>query len=194
VIAATDTRALWYLTRGTGVVSLLLLTLSVVLGITQVSRVSSRSFPRFVTAALHKQVSLLVMAFLGLHILTAIADSFVTIRWVDVVVPFTGTYRPMWLGLGAVAFDLLIALIVTSLLRQRIGYRAWRAVHWAAYASFPIALLHGFGIGTDTRTSWLFAVSMACVAAVAAAAAWRVGFRSPLGSVGAVRPSRTRQA
>ena len=175
IASIANTKALWYLTRGTGVVSLLLLTLSVVLGITEVTRWTSARFPRFVTAALHKNVSLMVMAFLGVHIVTAIADGFAPIGWLDAVVPFRSPYRPLWLGLGAVAFDLLVALIVTSLLRQRIGYRAWRAVHWAAYASFPVALLHGLGTGSDTRSGWMLLLSLACLACVAAAAWWRIG-------------------
>jgi hypothetical protein len=174
MIAATNTQALWYLTRGTGVVSLLLLTASVALGIAQVTRWSSARFPRFVTAALHKQISLLVVVFLGVHIVTAIADGFAPIHWIDVVVPFSSAYRPVWLGLGAVAFDLLVALIVTSLLRQRIGYRTWRVVHWAAYASFPIALVHGLGTGSDTHSRWMLGVSIGCLAVVAAAVWWRL--------------------
>ncbi len=174
IAAATNTKALWYMTRGTGVVTLLLLTLSVVLGVTEVTRWASARFPRFVTAALHKNVSLLVMAFLGVHIVTAVADGFAPIRWLDVVIPFVSVYRPVWLGLGAVAFDLLVALIVTSLLRQRIGYRAWRAVHWASYACFPVALLHGLGTGTDTRVGWMLLLSLACLAAVVGALGWRI--------------------
>lgn len=179
IAAVSDhTRAFWYLARGTGVVSLLLLTASLVLGITEVSRWSTTRFPRFVTATLHKQISLLAVVFLGVHILSVVIDGYAPIRLVDAVIPFQAGYRPLWLGLGAVAFDLIIALIVTSLLRRHIGYRAWRAVHWAAYASFPVALLHGFGTGSDTRSPWMFWVNMACLAAFAGAIAWRVGFSS----------------
>ena len=117
MLAATNSHALWYLTRATGLVSLLLLTGSVVLGIIGVKRWSSRHWPRFVTGGLHKNVSLLAVAFLAVHVVTAVTDSFVTITWLNVFVPFTGTYRPVWLGLGAVAGDLLIALIITSLAR-----------------------------------------------------------------------------
>ena len=88
----------------------------------------------FLIAALHKNISLLVVVFLAVHIVTAVADNFVPIGWLDVVVPFHSPYRPVWLGLGAIAFDLLAALVVTSLLRNRLGYRAWRAIHWTSYA------------------------------------------------------------
>ena len=174
--AAVGSKAEWYLTRGTGMVSLVLLTATVAFGIAEVVRLASPRWPRFVVAALHRNVSLLATAFLAVHILTAVLDKFAPIPLVDVFVPFVGAYRPFWLGLGAVAFDLLIALIVSSLLRERLGYRAWRVVHWAAYACWPVALLHGLGTGSDTRTRWAVVVNVACVAAVLAAVLVRVGW------------------
>jgi hypothetical protein len=114
------------------------------------------------------------VCFLAVHILTAVTDSFVTITWVNAFVPFTGTYRPIWLGLGAVASDLLIALIITSLLRRQIGYRVWRAVHWAAYGCWPIALVHGLGTGTDASHGWALWTMLGCLAAVSGATWWRL--------------------
>jgi Ferric reductase like transmembrane component len=173
--ASTNTKAFWYLTRGTGVVSLVLLTLSVALGIAEVVRYASPGWPRFVLAALHKNASLLVTVFLGVHIVTAVADTFAPIRLLDAVIPFAGRYRPVWLGLGALAFDLLVALVVTSLLRERLGHRAWRLVHWTAYLCWPIAFLHGLGTGTDTRARWGLLLNLACLMAVLLAIWWRVG-------------------
>jgi len=174
VLAAANAQALWYLTRATGLVSLLLLTGTVVLGIMGAKRWSSRRWPRFLTGGLHKNLSLLAVAFLAVHIVTAVTDSFVTITWVNVFIPFTGTYRPVWLGLGAVASDLLIALIVTSIARRHIGYRAWRAVHWAAYACWPVALVHGLGTGSDAHQAWALAVFLGCLALVCGATWWRL--------------------
>jgi hypothetical protein len=174
MIAAANAQALWFLTRGTGLVALVLLTAALVLGITEVTRWSSPRWPRFAIAALHKNISLLVIVFLGIHIVTAISDSFAPIGWLDVVVPFHSPYRPLWLGLGALAVDLLVALTITSLLRGRIGHRAWRAVHWSAYACWPLAFLHGLGTGTDSRVRWSLFVSLACLAVVVAAVAWRL--------------------
>jgi len=173
IAAASNPKILWYMTRGTGVVSLLLLTLTLALGITEVSRWASHHLPRFVTAALHKNVALLSVVFLGVHIAAPVIDGYAPIRWIDAVVPFGSAYKPVWLGLGAVALDLLIALIVTSLLRRYIGYRVWRAVHWAAYACFPIAVLHGITIGTDRHTGWMLLLTLGCLAAVTGAAWWR---------------------
>jgi len=168
-IAAANTKALWYLTRGSGIVSLLLLTVSTVLGITTALRWASRRWPRFIIEGLHKNASLLAVVFLAIHIVTAIADGYVPIRWIDAVLPFGSQYRPFWLGLGALAFDLMLAVIITSLLRVRIGHRVWRAVHWMAYALWPIAVIHGLGTGSDSTQPWMLVIDVACIAAVAAA-------------------------
>lgn len=177
----------WYLTRSTGAVALLLLTVAVVLGVVEVRRFSSPTWPRFVVDALHRNVALLAMVFLVLHILTSVLDSFASISLIDAFVPFVGSYRPFWLGLGAVAFDMLIAVILTSLLRQRIGYASWRAVHWLTYASWPIALVHGFGTGSDMNSSWLEILSVVCLIAVLGAVIVRVadGWPEHLGRRGA---------
>jgi len=174
IAATTQSQALWYLTRSTGLVALVLLTASVVLGVTQVTRWTSPRVPRFVTATLHKNISLLVVVFVGIHVVTAVADSYAPIGLLDAVIPFRSPYRPLWLGLGAVAFDLLLALIVTSLLRVRIGHAPWRAVHWIAYACWPVAFLHGLGTGSDTRVSWSLYVSLAMLALVVGAVVWRL--------------------
>jgi hypothetical protein len=151
-----------------------LLSAAVVLGVVEVRRWSTPRWPRFVVDALHRNVALLAMVFLCLHILTSVLDSFAPISLIDTVVPFAGSYRPFWLGLGAVAFDLLIAVTITSLLRQRMGYASWRAIHWLTYASWPIALLHGFGTGSDVNDAWLLALSVICLLAVLAAVILRV--------------------
>src|SRR5205823_10929361 len=111
--------------------------------------------------------------FIAVHVVTTVADGFAPIGLLDAVVPFRSPYRPLWLGFGAVAFDLLLALIATSLLRARLGVRAWRAVHWLAYACWPLALVHSLGTGSDARAGWLEAIAAAAIAAVVAAVLWR---------------------
>jgi len=161
--------AYWYLTRGTGVVALILLTLSVALGVANSRRLRTERVPRFVVDAVHRNVSLLAVAFTAIHVITSLLDGFAPITVVDVFVPFTSAYRPIWLGFGAIAFDLLLALVLTSVLRRRFGYRAWRFTHWTAYACWPVALLHSFGTGSDVKFGWLLAVAAICVALVIAA-------------------------
>lgn len=164
----------WYLARGTGAVALLLLTASVVLGVANVRRLQTALLPRFVLDGLHRTVSLLVVVLVALHVLCSVLDSFVSLSLAGALIPFTAGYRPLWLGLGAVAFELLLAIALTSLLRQRIGHRVWRRVHWLAYASWPVALVHGFGAGSDGRTAWMLVLSGACGLAVIAAVLARV--------------------
>jgi hypothetical protein len=169
-----SSQALWFATRGFGVVALLLLTAVVVLGAAGATRWRSRRWPRFVVAGLHRNLTLLALVFIVLHVVTTVVDGYAPISLLNAVLPFTSPYRPIWLGLGAVAFDLLLALTATSLLRARIGYRRWRALHWLAYASWPVALVHGLGTGTDARLAWLQVVTLACVACVVGAVLWRV--------------------
>jgi predicted ferric reductase len=173
-LAASGSSLYWYLTRSTGAVALLLLTFAIALGVADVRRWSTPRWPRFVVDSLHRNVSLLAFCFLVLHILTSVLDSFAPISLVDSVIPFAGSYRPFWLGLGAVSFDLILAVIATSLLRQRMGYGSWRAIHWLTYASWPIALLHGLGTGSDVKFTWLLGLSVLCMAIVIAAVLARI--------------------
>ena len=173
-VIGVPSQAYWFLTRGTGVVSLLLLTASVVLGIVNSQRWSPAGSPRFVLQRVHRNVSLAVIVFIAIHVVTAVADSFAPIRWLDALIPFGSTYRPVWLGLGALAFDALLAVAITSLVRARLGYRIWRAVHWSAYACWGVALAHGIGTGSDTKQTWMLALVGASVLAVLVATGWRI--------------------
>jgi predicted ferric reductase len=164
---------LWYTTRGAGAVVLLLFSATVVLGLLTSSRFQTRGWPRFATAALHRDISLLALLFLVLHIVTAVVDPFTHLGLTAALVPFGSHYRTFWLGLGAIAFELMVAIVATSLLRHVIGVRVWRAVHWLAYLSWPMAVLHGIGTGTDASTPWMIGVTVVSVDAVLAALAWR---------------------
>jgi methionine sulfoxide reductase heme-binding subunit len=175
IIAAAGPSAYWYLARGTGAVSLVLLTFSVVLGILGSLRFSLvPRWPRFAIDTVHRDISLLVLVLLAVHIISSVLDSFAPIRLTDAIIPFTSAYRPLWMGLGALAFDLLLALAVTSLLRRRLGYGTWRAIHWLAYLSWPVAVLHGLGTGSDTKLWWMLLLTAACVAAVLVALLVRI--------------------
>ncbi len=173
---------LWYTTRGAGAVSLLLLTGVVVLGILTSLRFSTSGWPGFLTAALHRNLGLLSTVFLGLHIVTAVVDPYTHLGWVAALVPFSSYYRSFWLGLGVIAAEMVAALLVTSLVRGRLGHRSWRAIHWLAYASWPIALAHALGTGTDATSAWFFAIGVACAATVVLATCVRLwlGPRDPL--------------
>jgi methionine sulfoxide reductase heme-binding subunit len=166
--------ALWYASRATGIVCLVLMTTVVLLGIGVSRQRPLPGLPRFGTVHLHRYLSLLAVGFLAVHVLTAIADSYVSIRVAAVVLPFVSAYKPLWLGLGAVAVDLMAAVIVTSLVRARIGRKTWRVVHWLAYAAWPVAVVHGIGTGPDLRGGASLWLAIGCVLAVSAATGWRV--------------------
>jgi len=171
--------AFWYLGRGTGVTALVLFTIAVALGIGVRSGRPLAGLPRFGVHQLHRTASLLATSLLAVHVGTLLLDPYAQLRLVDVVLPFAGAYRPLWLGLGTLALDLLVAVVVTSLLRDRIGRRAWRTVHWATYAAWPIALLHTLGTGTDASTTWFRWIALVCTVTVAAAVLWRLTVTDP---------------
>lgn len=170
----SSTTTLWYVTRGSGVVALVLLTGAVLGGVLSSLRVRTALWPRFAVGTLHRNLSLLAVVFLVLHVVTTIADGYAPIGLKDAFIPFVSPYRPVWLGLGAVACDLLLALVVTSYLRRLIGARMWRGVHWLAYACWPVAVVHSLGTGSDARTGWLVVAGGVCLALVALAAAGRL--------------------
>jgi hypothetical protein len=173
-VAAVSPSPYWFITRGTGAIALVLLTLAVALGVADVRRTRLPRIPRFVFDSVHRSASLLAVAFVAVHVVTTLLDGFAPIGIIDVFVPLHSAYRPIWLGLGAVAFDLLLAVTITSLLRQRLGYRAWRMTHWLAYASWPVAVVHSFGTGTDAKTHWLLVLTAGCLVVVLLAVVARV--------------------
>lgn len=173
-------QALWFVSRATGLVTLLLLTATVVLGCAHAGRIGGGRWPRFAVHAVHRNLSLLAAVFVTVHVSCAVIDGFVPLAWVDVVVPFVSSYDPVWVGLGAIAFDLFVAAVVTSLLRARLPHRVWRGVHLATYALWPVAMVHAWGIaGADGRLPWVIVIEAACGAAVCASVARRVLVRHP---------------
>ena len=164
----------WYLMRGSGVVSLVLLTAVIVLGVATVRRWHPARRPRFVTASFHRAISLLSVVFLGVHVVTAIADPYAGVAVAAIVVPFVAAKSAFWVGLGALSLDAVGALIISSLLRPRIPLRLWRAIHWFAYLAWPLALAHSVGMGSDASSLWLEVVAGVCVVAVGASVVWRL--------------------
>jgi sulfoxide reductase heme-binding subunit YedZ len=160
--------------RASGVVALVLLTAALVLGIATFRRWRPARVPRFVTASLHRAISLIAVVFLTVHIVTAVVDPYAVVGLVAVVVPFTAGRAALWVSVGAVSLDVTIALVVSSVLRARIGLRLWRGIHCLAYLAWPLALAHSFGMGSDASTPWLVAVGAACVGSVAGSLFWRV--------------------
>lgn len=165
---------LWYLNRGTGIVLVVVFTLTVVLGVLATGRSVSRWWPRFVTQGLHRGLAAVSVLLLLAHAVVAVVDEFVDIRWWQAVVPFGATYEPLWLGLGTLALDLTVVVVATSLARSRLPHRLWFVLHLTTYAAWVAGVVHGLGIGTDSDLEWSVAITAACVAAVVVAALGRV--------------------
>jgi methionine sulfoxide reductase heme-binding subunit len=178
-----------------GVISMVLLTVVVALGILVDRRARLPGLPRFVGLSLHRYTALLTLSFLVLHIVTAVAGPYTHIGLAGAIVPFASGYSRGWLAAGVVASDLIVALIATSLLRRRLSYRVWRSVHWLAYACWPVALAHSIGTGGGMRSGRLLDLAVACTVLATGAAAWRVatalrlrGRPAPPAPTGLVRP------
>jgi methionine sulfoxide reductase heme-binding subunit len=170
----TTATAFWYASRATGVICLVLLSLVAILGVLVNRQGRLPGLPRFAITGLHRNLSLLTVLFLGGHIVTAIADGYAHIPWLSAIVPFTSGYERLWIGLGTVAIDLVAAVIITSLLRDRLKPAFWRAVHWLAYVSYPVTVVHAIGASKDLQSGWLLKLTAATVLGVAAAIVYRV--------------------
>jgi len=178
VTSTSVTTAVWYTIRATGVVALVLLTVTTVLGLLSSSRVRTRRWPAFAQVDLHRWASLLALVFLGLHVITAVVDTYVKVGVLAAVVPFVSPFKTFWTGLGTISLDLFLAVAVSSALRRRISAQTWRGIHWLAYACWPLALAHALGSGTDAAQLWMDAIAAICSMAVFAALACRIVSRS----------------
>jgi sulfoxide reductase heme-binding subunit YedZ len=159
---------LWFASRGSGIVSLLLLTSVAVLGLISMVRWQRPTWPRFLINDLHSNLALLS------HVTSAVLDPFTNLGIYAATIPFASSYRPLWVGLGVISIYLFVALIITSLLRERLGERAWRLVHWVAYAAWPLAVLHSMGSGSDAFAPWMMGIEALCIGAVVLALTWRI--------------------
>jgi DMSO/TMAO reductase YedYZ heme-binding membrane subunit len=172
--APTGAQGLWFVSRGSGLVLLILFTVITALGVAVRTGSGPRRWPRFALAELHRTLSLFAVALLGLHVVTAILDPYVSIGWAATAVPFGSPYRRLAIGLGTLAVDLSAAVLLTSVLRARLGYRAWRAIHWLAYLAWLLAFLHALSAGNDLRTGWTAVTAWGSAAVVATAVLARV--------------------
>jgi methionine sulfoxide reductase heme-binding subunit len=179
--ALLGARAGWYLMRASGFVAFGLLTLTLALGVTNLARWERGRWTRAAAALVHRNASLLAVVFLAVHVATAVSDKYVSIPLLATVIPGLSGYDPLWVGIGAVSFDVMVALIATSILRHRLGRRTWKAVHWLAYLAWPAALVHsiwaGTGNGVDTGHEWSTAIYAVTGLLVALAIAFRLALR-----------------
>lgn len=169
-----DQAPLWYLTRSTGLTAFVLLTLATALGVAATQRgLAHPAWPRFATQRLHRNLSLLALVFLGVHVVTTVLDGFVTISGWSVIVPGASAYRTLWVALGTISFDLILLVTASSLLRLRMSHTAWQRLHLTSYAMWPLAWLHYLKTGTDAAGLGL-TVGIVCAGVIGAAAGFRI--------------------
>jgi sulfoxide reductase heme-binding subunit YedZ len=170
------TPLLWWVDRAAGLVLLVLLTGTVVTGLRSTAPRPAYGVPRFATLALHRNLALLSLSLLTVHVGTAVTDSFVNIAWWQVLVPASSGYRPMWVGMGTAAVDLLLAVVATSVLRQCVGFVGWRVVHLLVWPAWLLGVGHALALGTDLsdQTPWAVVPVGTCLVAVALTGATRL--------------------
>ena len=170
----TDGPLLWFLNRGTGVTLLVVLSLSLSLGIISAGTRAGGRLPAFVPRNLHRNLSIWGLALVVAHAATAVVDTFVDIRWWQAFSPWGATYQPVWLGLGTLSFDLMVLVALSTAVKSRLSARAWHRVHLLGYGCWPLAFVHGAGIGTDAGEAWARWVAAGCCAMVLGALAVRL--------------------
>lgn len=164
----------WYAARAGGLAAYLLLSAVVVLGATMARKRTLERWPRFALEDVHRFGGLLVGAFVTVHVVAIAIDSYLPFSLGQIVVPFVDRYRPLWVGLGIVAAELLLALAVTNHYRDRLSHRFWRRAHYLNLVVWTAATVHGIASGTDRSAVWLLAVYAPAAGAVTAAIASRL--------------------
>src|SRR3989440_11617149 len=145
----------WDVARAGGFTAYILLTLAVIVGLALSTQIKSPSrWPRLLNSELHNFLTLLSTIFLVVHVLAVWVDPFTSFGWNEVFIPFTSSYRPVWMAFGIVALYLGIAIGISTWLRPRIGYTWWRRLHVLTLGIFALATVHGISTGSDTQTWW----------------------------------------
>jgi len=164
----------WYAARAGGIVAYVLLSAVVVVGLSLSSKRNVKRWPRFAVEDVHRFGGLLTGTFIAIHVAAIAIDAYLPFSLVSIVVPFVSTYRPLWVGVGIVATELLLAIAVTNRMRGQIPHRTWRRVHYLTFAVWVGATVHAVGSGTDRRTPWLLLIEIVAVGAVSGLTVWRV--------------------
>lgn len=169
----------WYAARAAGVVAYVLLTAVVLLGLTLAGRKKMKIWPRFAVEDVHRFGGLLVGTFVGIHVLAIAIDAYLPFSIPSLFVPFVSHYRPLWVALGIVSAELLLALAIANHYRRKLSYRFWRRAHYLNFVVWTAATVHGLATGTDRSSWWLLALTVGCVAAVCSVIVLRVARFNP---------------
>jgi len=168
----TSAKAFWFISRSSGVLAYLLLTLSVVWGLVQSGAILRPTIPPALALGLHNFLSWAGLVMSALHALVLLGDNNPTMNLADIVIPFVGPYRPIWVGLGVVGIYLMLLVSVSFYVRSKIGQKNFRLLHYTSYAAFLLVSWHAMGAGTDT--SALRLVYVTCISGVGLLTVWRI--------------------
>ena len=158
----------WLASRASGIVALVLITASVLIGLTMAGKVVTTRGVRPVLARVHEHTALAGLIAIAVHGITLIGDAWLNPGVDGVLIPFTMAYQPLFTGLGTVAGYLAVALGLSFYARRRIGAKLWRKAHRATVVVYVLAIVHTLGAGTDAGSSWLRAFMLATGLPIAA--------------------------
>jgi len=150
IMSIYDPKLAWYFTRAAGIVAYVLLSISMIWGLILSTKISKEYTPAPVTLALHNAVSWVAFGIGVLHALALLMDTYYTYSLLDIVVPFVGPYRAMWVGLGIVSLYIMLLSSASFAWVNWLGKRGWVLIHFATYPMYGLVTLHGLMSGTDS--------------------------------------------
>ena len=170
----------WLLARASGMTAYVLLTLSVLAGLAVKTRPFGKAVKPAAQTDTHRTLALLGLGMLVVHGVSLVLDQTVRMPLYGLLVPLASSYRPVAVAFGVLAAELMVLVYASFSLRKRIGPKNWRRLHYATFAVFAGATVHGLAAGTDTSRPWAFAIYLAAIASVSAATVWRVLVARPV--------------
>ena len=182
----------WILARASGLSAYVMLTLSVLAGLLVKSR-PVRALKPAAVVDLHRILAMLGLGLLAGHATALVLDTTVKVSIAGLFVPGLVSYRPVWTSFGILSAELMVLVYASFSMRKRIGPKNWRRLHWATYAIFASATVHGLAAGTDASRPWAFALYALAVGSVALATTWRF-LVPPTPARARRRPAPTRTA
>jgi predicted ferric reductase len=182
-LAAHQESLAWYGSRMIGFLAYGALTLSVVYGLLLSTGILDAVAHRAVSLTLHQELAAIGIGLTALHGSLLALDTYVPQTVRQLAIPFTGPYRPEWVGIGQVAFYLMLVIYASFYVRRHLGQRGWRLLHYTAVLAFAGATVHGLMSGTDTPASW----ALLSYVGASVAVAFLLGYRVVLGVAGPFR-------
>jgi sulfoxide reductase heme-binding subunit YedZ len=160
----TSSKAYWFISRSSGVLAYMLLTLGVMWGLVQSGAILRPTIPPLLAFGLHSFLNWASLAMTALHALILLGDNYIKLTLADLVIPFTSPYRPLFVGLGVLAFYLMFLLALSFYARRQLGQKTFRTLHYASYLTYLLVTWHSLGAGSDSHLLWpLYVLSLGAI-------------------------------